>query len=107
MCGLHHLDWYPDDIEIGWRLAREHWGHGYATEAANAWLDFAFTKFNLPRVISVTDAPNKRSIAVMQRLGMVVDHYATLVDGGHTFEAVVHAITKQQWEQRQANEAGS
>ena len=103
MCGLHHLDWYPDDIEIGWRLAREHWGHGYATEAANAWLTHAFTELNLPRVISVTDAPNTRSIAVMQRLGMIVDHYATLVEDGQTFEAVVHAITKEQWEQHHAD----
>jgi len=33
------LEWCPDDIEIAWRLAREHRGHGYATEAASAWLD--------------------------------------------------------------------
>jgi RimJ/RimL family protein N-acetyltransferase len=102
MCGLHHLDWYPDDIEIGWRLGHKYWGHGYATEAANAWLTYAFTVLNLPRVISVTDEPNKRSIAVMQRLGMTVDHYATLEEDGHTFEAVVHAITRQQWEQHRA-----
>jgi RimJ/RimL family protein N-acetyltransferase len=98
MCGLHHLDWYPHDIEIGWRLAREHWGHGYATEAASAWLAQGFDTLNLPRVISVTDAPNTRSIAVMQRLGMTVDHHATLEEHGITFDAVVHAITKQQWD---------
>jgi len=101
MCGLHHLDWYPDDIEIGWRLAHRYWGHGYATEAASAWLTHAFTQLNLPRVISVTDRPNTRSIAVMRRLGMTVDHYATLEEDGVTFDAVVHAITKQQWEERQ------
>jgi RimJ/RimL family protein N-acetyltransferase len=103
MCGLHHLDWYPDDIEIGWRLARAHWGQGYATEAANAWLTHAFTALNLPRVISVTEEPNKRSIAVMQRLGMTVDHHATLEEDGMTFDAVVHAITKQQWERHRAD----
>ena len=105
MCGLHHLDWYPDDIEIGWRLARKFWGHGYATEAANAWLAHGFTTLNLPRVISVTEEVNTRSIAVMQRLGMTVDHYATLEEGGQTFEAVVHAITKEQWERKRAAEA--
>jgi RimJ/RimL family protein N-acetyltransferase len=103
MCGLHHLDWYPDDIEIGWRLGYRYWGHGYATEAANAWLTHAFSVLNLPRVISVTDEPNKRSIAVMRRLGMTVDHYATLEEDGHTFDAVVHAITKRQWEQHRAD----
>ena len=105
MCGLHHLDWYPDDIEIGWRLARPYWGHGYATEAANAWLTHAFTVLDLPRVISVTDRPNIRSIAVMQRLGMTVDHYATLEEDGQTFDAVVHAITKAQWEKFHADDA--
>jgi len=105
MCGLHHLDWYPDDIEIGWRLARQYWGHGYATEAANAWLTHAFTVLDLPRVISVTDRPNIRSIAVMQRLGMTVDHYATLEEDGQTFDAVVHAITKAQWEKFHADDA--
>jgi RimJ/RimL family protein N-acetyltransferase len=103
MCGLHHLDWYPDDIEIGWRLGYRYWGHGYATEAANAWLTYAFSVLSLPRVISVTDEPNKRSIAVMRRLGMTVDHYAELEEDGHAFEAVVHAITKQQWERHRAN----
>lgn len=100
MCGLHHLDWYPDEIEIGWRLAHQHWGRGYATEAATAWLTHAFTTLDLPRVIAVTEEANTRSIAVMRRLGMTVDHYATLEEAGHPFEAVVHAITKRQWEQR-------
>jgi RimJ/RimL family protein N-acetyltransferase len=100
MCGLHHLyEWYPDDIEVGWRLAREHWGHGYATEAAGAWLAHAFTVLDLPRVISVTDEPNTRSIAVMRRLGMTLDHRATLEEEGETFDAVVHAITRAQWQQ--------
>jgi RimJ/RimL family protein N-acetyltransferase len=39
MCGLHHQESYPDDVEVAWRLAREHWGQGYATEAATGWLD--------------------------------------------------------------------
>jgi RimJ/RimL family protein N-acetyltransferase len=91
MCGLHHLEWYPDDIEIGWRLAREHWGHGYATEAARAWLDYGFIVKQYPRVISVTDAPNARSIAVMTRLGMTFDHQAALEEDGVTFDAVVYA----------------
>jgi len=100
MCGLHHVtDWYPD-IEIAWRLARSHWGHGYATEAASAWLRHGFTNLDLPRVISITDRdpPNVRSIAVMRRLGMVHDHDAELVDEtGESFAAVVHSITAAQW----------
>jgi RimJ/RimL family protein N-acetyltransferase len=101
MCGLHCLaDWYPDDVEIGWRLAREHWGRGYATEAATAWLEHGFTTLGLPRVISSTDPPNLRSKAVMHRLGMVVDHYAELEYEGSVFLAVIHAITADQWRTR-------
>ncbi len=100
MCGLHHVtDWYPD-IEVAWRLARRHWGHGYATEAAAAWLRHGFTTLDLPRVISIADRepPNVRSIAVMRRLGMVHDHDADLVDEtGEPFAAVVHSITAAQW----------
>ncbi len=100
MCGLHHVtDWYPD-IEVAWRLARRHWGHGYATEAAAAWLRHGFTTLDLPRVISITDRdpPNVRSMAVMRRLGMVHDHDADLVDeAGEPFAAVVYSITAAQW----------
>ncbi len=97
MCGIHHLHWYPDDLEIGWRLAPEFWGQGYATEAAATWMAFAFERFAFPRLISVTDAPNLRSIAVMRRLGMTLDHEAELNDDGETFDAVIYAITRDQW----------
>ena len=97
MCGLDRVPWYPDDVEIGWRLPREHWGHGYATEAARAWLAFAFGELALPRVISVADVPNLRSQAVMLRLGMVRDHEADLADDDGPFRAVVHVLTRGRW----------
>jgi RimJ/RimL family protein N-acetyltransferase len=100
MCGLHQQDWYPDDLELGWRLARRHWGHGYATEAAGAWLDHAFGTLGLPRVISATEHPNLRSLAVMRRLGMVFDHEAELEEDGVPFQAVVYVITRDRWRSR-------
>lgn len=57
-------------VEVGWRLAPEFWGKGYATEAANASLLFAFEILNLKEVISFTPVHNQRSKAVMNRLGM-------------------------------------
>jgi RimJ/RimL family protein N-acetyltransferase len=57
-------------IEIGWRLGRSHWGHGYATEAANAALDFAFDALGYDEVVSFTATVNQRSLRVMERLGM-------------------------------------
>ncbi|MBH5338714.1 GNAT family N-acetyltransferase [Streptomyces pactum] len=60
-------------VEAGWRLARSAWGHGYATEAARAVLDFGFDSLELPEILAVTAVGNTRSRAVMRRLGMSHD----------------------------------
>jgi ribosomal-protein-alanine N-acetyltransferase len=57
-------------VEVGWRLAFEHWGRGYATEAARLVLGYGFGKLALAQVVSYTSAANHRSRAVMERLGM-------------------------------------
>ena len=57
-------------VEVGWRLAYEYWGHGYATEAANLAIRYGFDKLELPEIVSFTSAANHRSRAVMERLGM-------------------------------------
>ena len=57
-------------VEVGWRLAFEHWGHGYATEAARLALSYAFGALALSQVVSFTSVRNHRSRAVMERLGM-------------------------------------
>ncbi|MDB5505999.1 MAG: GCN5-related N-acetyltransferase [Devosia sp.] len=102
IAGLSRERWYPDDLEIGWRLARPYWGSGYATEAGTAWLAFAFDVLGVERVISVADVPNLNSIAVMQRLGMQLDHTAELDDeAGGTFPALVYAIRRTEFVKRQ------
>ena len=58
-----------DDIEVGWHLHPDHWGHGYATEAARAVVDVAHGH-GMSRVIAVVRPDNTRSVAVTQRLGM-------------------------------------
>ena len=60
-------------VEIGLRFARWAWGHGYATEAAAAALDFAFSTLGRTEVVSFTATTNVRSQAVMRRLGMTRD----------------------------------
>ena len=57
-------------VEVGWRLGYEFWGQGYATEAANASLKFAFEVLELTEVVSFTATQNLRSQAVMKRLKM-------------------------------------
>jgi ribosomal-protein-alanine N-acetyltransferase len=58
-------------VEVGWRLAREHWGRGYATEAARAAVEFGFGVLGLAEIVSFTAQRNLPSRAVMERLGMV------------------------------------
>lgn len=60
-------------VEVGWRLARSAWGHGYATEAGRAALAFGFEGFGLEEIVSMTAVGNARSRAVMERLGMTRD----------------------------------
>ena len=60
-------------VEIGWRLAAEHWGRGYATEGARAVLTFGFETLALAEIVSFTVPGNVRSRQVMERIGMVHD----------------------------------
>ena len=59
----------PLETEIGWTLARRHWGHGYATEAALAARDWALHELHPPRLISLIHADNIRSRRVAEKLG--------------------------------------
>jgi ribosomal-protein-alanine N-acetyltransferase len=60
-------------VEVGWRLARPAWGHGYASEAARRALAEGFTTCGLTEVVSFTTVANLRSQAVMRRIGMTHD----------------------------------
>lgn len=57
-------------VEIGWRLARPCWGHGYATEGARAALAFGFESGGLHEIVSFTVPGNRRSRRVMEKIGM-------------------------------------
>lgn len=57
-------------VEIGWRLAAEHWGRGYATEGARAVLSFGLEALRLGEIVSMTVPDNFRSRRVMERIGM-------------------------------------
>ena len=86
--GVHH--------EIGWRLTRQSWGHGYATEAATAALGDAFGRIGCAEVLAYTAADNARSQAVMTKLGLArrpdldfSHHY----DGFGTWRGLVWSAT--------------
>jgi RimJ/RimL family protein N-acetyltransferase len=60
-------------VEVGWRLARPHWGHGYATEAAREALRVGFEEVGLQEIVSFTVPQNERSWRVMERIGLIRD----------------------------------
>jgi RimJ/RimL family protein N-acetyltransferase len=76
MVGLHRVSTAlpcAPAVEVGWRLHPDHWGHGYASEAAKASLDFAFDEAGLDEVVAFATTVNTRSQAVMERIGMARD----------------------------------
>lgn len=113
-CGLSRTDlkpYLPDGtIEIGWRLARAHWGKGYVTEAARALLEYGFTERKLGEIVSFAVPENTRSIAVMKRLGMRPDPARDFdhprVPETHLLlkRHVLYAITGDQWRRHAASE---
>lgn len=74
--GFAGLNWarfaahFTPCVEIGWRLACNYWGHGYTTEAARLALNHGFGTLALSEIVSFTSTANRRSRAVMERLGM-------------------------------------
>jgi RimJ/RimL family protein N-acetyltransferase len=67
--GLQQLAEGPE-IEVGYRLLREHWSHGYATEAARAAIRFGFDELGLDRIVAVTLPTNRASRHVMEKCGL-------------------------------------
>ena len=89
-------------VEIGWRLQRAHWGQGYATEAAGAWLDYGFDVLGLAEIVAFTDRDNHRSLAVMRRLGMSRDpsrdfDFPEFPEGDPRRAALMHRMTQATW----------
>ena len=89
-------------VEIGWRLAAEYWGQGYATEGARAALAYGFDRIDLEEIVSITVPANTRSRHVMEKLGMTrhpaddFDH--PLLPTGHPLRGhVLYRITRERY----------
>jgi len=85
---------YESDVEVGWTLARDVWGRGYATEAGEASLVFGFQQLVLPRIVAMRDPENRRSEAVMQRLGM---REAGSTTTSHGDPVCVRILLREEW----------
>jgi len=89
-------------VEVGWRLAVDAWGHGYATEAAQEALRFGFEERNLDEILSWTVPANVRSRAVMERLGMTHDpaddfDHPNIPVGSPLRRHVLYRLSRERW----------
>jgi ribosomal-protein-alanine N-acetyltransferase len=91
-CGLKYLE-DEQNVDLGYRLLKRHWGKGYATEAATASLEYGFDVLNLDKIIGKAMKENTASINVFKKLGMAYSHDDEC--GKHP--AVVYVITKEEW----------
>lgn len=94
-------------IEVGWRLARQHWGHGYATEAAREALRYGFEVVEATEIVSLTVPQNIRSRRVMERIGLVHDPADDFDHPGvdpllypHLVRHVLYRISRAAWSAR-------
>jgi RimJ/RimL family protein N-acetyltransferase len=89
--GLHPLGGVGPDVEIGYTLAREAWGKGYATELGRALIEYAFTVLRVPRVVAQVEPANTASRNVLTKLGMTEREERTAYGRPHLLYAVENA----------------
>ena len=101
--GLGEQTWLPDlgpFIDIGWRLAPDAWGQGYATEGAVRCIEYAFRTLGLPEIYAICPAVNKPSEHVMIKAGMsfvrFFDH-PVLMDNDRLRKCVLYSIVNDLW----------
>ena len=92
-CGLRHVDELPGEVEVLYALGREHWGCGYATEAAGAAIRFGFERLGLGRILAFAVPQNRASRRVMEKVGMSYERRARLIG----IDAVVYRIDRPEF----------
>jgi RimJ/RimL family protein N-acetyltransferase len=93
--GVCHPLWLPGwerTVEVGWRLHRDAWGRGYATEAGRAALQYGFERLELPEIVAFIHPDNHRSLAVAHRLGLELRERIPHPQNAH--ELTVHSIAR-------------
>lgn len=78
-CGIRPVDIKGvEEIEMGWHTKKEFWGQGFATEAATACRELAFTRFDISRLVATIDPANPPSIRIATKIGMHLEKEAVL-----------------------------
>jgi ribosomal-protein-alanine N-acetyltransferase len=89
-------------VEVGWRLAHEHWGHGYAPEGARAAIADGFERLGLDEIVSMTSVGNDRSRRVMEKLGLTRDpaddfDHPSMPPGHRLVRHVLYRLRREDW----------
>ncbi|HEY5664134.1 MAG TPA: GNAT family N-acetyltransferase [Ilumatobacter sp.] len=97
--------WFRDGVEIGWRVRADHWGNGYAPEAALECLRHGFDELGFGEVISFTAALNHRSRRVMEKIGLTHDpdedfDHPSVPEGSPLRAHVLYRTTVSQYRER-------
>ncbi len=98
-CALHALAEKPQEVEIGFTLAPEFQGRGYATEAVACLLNYAFGPLAKKRAVAITDVRNTASIAVLERLGFIRDSVPRepVVFKGEPCDEYLYSVRQEDW----------
>jgi ribosomal-protein-alanine N-acetyltransferase len=83
--GLGPLEFEPTEIELSYGISQEHWGNGFATEAALAMLEYGFDVVGLERIVAVTHPENIASVRVLEKIGMARESIVTGLSKEHAF----------------------
>lgn len=92
-------------VEVGWRLAFDFWGNGYATEGAKAALAYGFETLQLPEIVSFTAEQNMRSRRIMEKIGMQYDpkddfDHPKLPEDHRFRRHVLYRLKAEQWQKQ-------
>ncbi|HEY4943702.1 MAG TPA: GNAT family N-acetyltransferase [Rhizomicrobium sp.] len=93
-------------LEVGWTLHKPYWGQGYASEAAEAALRYAFLTQPVERMISCIDPDNTASQAVARRIGETRGELSHIRTGGKDYPVDIWSITRGEWQRRVASAIG-
>ena len=98
-CTLAHLDAQNRRAEVGYILGRPHWGHGYAQEALQALVAFAFQDLDLLRLEADVDPRNTASTRSLSRLGFTLEGHLRerWIVGGEISDSVLYGLLRREW----------
>ncbi len=101
-CTIWQINHQSRRAEIGFALARDHWGKGWMTEGLAALLEFAFSGMGLHRLEADVDPGNQASITLLERLGFVREGYLRerWVVAGELFDSAFFGLLEQDWRSR-------